>query len=368
MIRLPPNLEISLIITSHPIIRIDDYMSNWIDTLKNVGAELNTDNTELAISNTDDTCIVPLLHQSLLCVDGPDTDKFLQGQLSCDVDSARTLGSSLASHCNIKGHMISLFRLIATETGFLLRMHHELLEQATKTLSKYIIFSKAEISYPGDRLVGIGLTGPKAAELSRLAVEDIPSEDNGITHGDNTLLIRVPGNRFELWLPESVAIELLPTLLEHGKLGSTNDWILSEIRAGIPDLRTQTTEAFIPQMTNLQALDGVSFTKGCYTGQEIVTRLQHRGQLKRPMYHLTANSPQLPEPGSAIHSSTRENVGQVVIAAQSSGDSCEFLAVIIKDVAENDTLHLERSSGPVVGILELPYTLDPNLFVSKKKL
>lgn len=339
-------------------------MSNWTDTLQALGAQLSDDLHTLSTADSGD--IIPLLHLSTLRVDGPDTDKFLQGQLSADMNRARKEGSTLACHCNIKGHMISLFRAIATDGGFLLRMHHELTDDAAKTLGKYIIFSKAQISRP-EALVGIGLIGDNAEALAAKAVSQPPATDNQITREGELTLVRVPGNRFELWLPAADAIALLPQLLENGTLGSSNDWLLSEIRAGIPDLRTNTREAFIPQMTNLQALEGVSFTKGCYTGQEIVTRLQHRGQLKRPMYRLRAQSDTLPEPGSAIHSSDKENAGQVVIAAQ-DGDHVELLAVILKEQADTTTLHLFSCDGPAASVESLPYTLDPKLFEPKNRL
>ncbi|MFC6671636.1 YgfZ/GcvT domain-containing protein [Marinobacterium aestuariivivens] len=149
-------------------------------------------------------------------------------------------------------------------------------------------------------------------------------------------------------------------------MGTTEQWELGEIRAGIPDLRPETVEAFIPQMTNLQALHGVSFTKGCYTGQEIVTRLQHRGQLKRPMYRARVANDSCPQPGTALHSTAKENIGQVVLAAPSGDGEYELLAVIVKDLAETGPVLLGGQSGPALELLDLPYPLDPELFRSKR--
>jgi folate-binding protein YgfZ len=144
-----------------------------------------------------------------------------------------------------------------------------------------------------------------------------------------------------------------------------NDWELLEIDAGIPELAPVTSEAFIPQMTNLQALNGVSFTKGCYTGQEIVTRLQHRGQLKKPMYLAEVHCKDAPSPGDTLASTQKDNVGQVVRAAHIPG-GCRLLAVIAKDQAENQPLHLGNPEGPLLQLLPLPYELDPALFQSKR--
>ena len=342
-------------------------MSNWIDSLQTLGAVVNADNT-VSLTSDRSGSVIPLLHQRVLTVTGPDSEKFLQGQLSCDLAVTRQQGSTMASHCNIKGHMISLFRLITIADGFMLRLHTDLHDQAAQTLGKYIIFSKAEIGKPGDGIVGIGLQGDQAAELAQLAVDSLPESVNGVVQQGDRTLISVPGNRYELWLPEAEAIALLPELLNTGTLGASNDWILNEVRAAIPDLRTATVEAFIPQMTNLQALEGVSFTKGCYTGQEIVTRLQHRGQLKRPMYRLKARCETLPQAGDPIHSDNKEKVGQVVLAARNEADECELLAVVIKDQADNSILHLETQEGPTASIEPLPYELDPKMFEAKTRL
>jgi hypothetical protein len=119
-------------------------------------------------------------------------------------------------------------------------------------------------------------------------------------------------------------------------------------------------------MTNLQALRGVSFTKGCYTGQEIVTRLQHRGQLKRPMYRATVSSDSRPLPGTALHSADKDNIGKVVLAAPAAEGQFELLAVIVKDLAESTPILLGSQSGPALQLLDLPYQLDPELFQSKR--
>lgn len=343
-------------------------MSNWIESLHAQGAVLEADNTISLPSGDTGGSIIPLTHQSILTVTGPDSEKFLQGQLSCDLAVTRAQGSSMGSHCNIKGHMISLFRAITIADGFMLRLHNDIHDIAAQTLGKYIIFSKAEIAKPGDSLVGIGLQGDNAKQLAQIAVAELPSTTNGVSQQGERTLISVPGERFELWLPQDEAIALLPELLAVGQLGATNDWLLSEVRAAIPDLRSTTIEAFIPQMTNLQALDGVSFTKGCYTGQEIVTRLQHRGQLKRPMYRLKASCDELPNAGDTIASDSKENAGQVVLAARNEAGECELLAVVIKDQADNDTLHLHTQDGPVAGVEALPYELDPKMFEAKNRL
>ncbi|MCQ3971415.1 CAF17-like 4Fe-4S cluster assembly/insertion protein YgfZ, partial [Klebsiella pneumoniae] len=109
-----------------------------------------------------------------------------------------------------------------------------------------------------------------------------------------------------------------------------NRWLLDQVRAGIGQVFGSTRELFIPQMINLQALGGVSFKKGCYTGQEIVARMQYLGKLKRRLQRLLIEGRQdeLPAPGVEIFSPVHgSSVGEVVLAA-SDTDRIELLAVL----------------------------------------
>ncbi|MNY52191.1 tRNA-modifying protein YgfZ [compost metagenome] len=121
-----------------------------------------------------------------------------------------------------------------------------------------------------------------------------------------------------------------------------------------------TREQLIPQMINLQAVGGVSFKKGCYTGQEIVARMQYLGKLKRRLYRLAVDGEQLPAPATELFSPERSgSVGEVVLAAQSDS-GFELLAVLIEDAVSDGRIHLGTPQGLPLRLLDLPYTLDSN--------
>lgn len=339
--------------------------SSWLDTLDKLGAELSTEGVIETKPHDKATLVVPLAHQSVFSVIGPQASEFLQGQLSCDMNSVNETGSGLGAHCNVKGSMVALFRLFSVENGFWLRVSHDLADKARTNINKYIIFSKADATDLSNEIVGLGLMGPGATTLIERLFEHAPSEVNGTVRSGNKVASRVPGNRFELWLPVNEAEEILPKLLEGTALGSTNDWQAAEIQAAIPDVTEAISETFIPQMANLQVFEGVSFTKGCYTGQEIVTRLQHRGKLNKPMYLAQLSAEEIPAVGSYIDAENRPKVGQIVNAAK-HGDKVVLLAVITKAVADSETLYLEESPSSTLELLPLPYELDPELFERKR--
>ncbi|WP_162301306.1 YgfZ/GcvT domain-containing protein [Nitrincola tibetensis] len=312
--------------------------------------------------------VTPLLHQTLLSVEGPDAHKFLQGQLSCDLREVDQDGSRLGTHCNIKGHIASLYRVMRSpEQGYWLRVHHTLTDTGFNLLKKYSIFSKVSLQNLSQSHSGLGFSGSLAKDcLQHCLGQPIALEEYHSIRNEHWTLTRIPGNRYELWGTTEILAALLPEILALASPAPTEQWILQDIEQGLPDIRPETQESFIPQMLNLQVFKGISFNKGCYTGQEIVTRLQHRGQLKKPMYRAQVTAKQAPTPGDMINSDSKEGVGQVVISATSNinANQYELLAVINKERAENEQIFL--ATGEPLSLLELPYHLDPRLFESKR--
>ncbi|OZB19779.1 MAG: hypothetical protein B7X58_02120 [Marinobacter sp. 34-60-7] len=132
------------------------------------------------------------------------------------------------------------------------------------------------------------------------------------------------------------------------------DWALSDIAAGVPNLTPDTVEAYVPQMLNLQHLQGVHFKKGCYTGQEVIARMHFLGQLKKSLYRLSFKG-QEPVIGTRVMVGDRA-VGEVVNATMAGPDSGQCLAVLRHDSA-TATLSLENAPDATLTLLPLPYTV-----------
>lgn len=304
----------------------------------------------------DSAFYCPLTHEGILAVRGSDAGKFLQGQLTCNLNYLSQEQSSLGARCMVKGRMQSSFRIVPEGNGLLLAMARGLIDAQLADLKKYAVFSKAALTDESASWVRFGL---EHAEQALLALGlDVPAADGATVREHGLIAIRVSPGRVELWVPaeqaRNVQQELAGTLSE----GSLNDWLLGQIRAGIGQVFEQTRELFIPQMINLQAVGGVSFKKGCYTGQEIVARMQYLGKLKRRQYRLALAVADVPAPGSQIFSPTHGSaVGEVVLAAACE-QGCELLAVISADAVEDNNLHLLSLEGPRLTLLSLPYELD----------
>ncbi|OOV91043.1 CAF17-like 4Fe-4S cluster assembly/insertion protein YgfZ [Pseudomonas sp. MF4836] len=304
----------------------------------------------------DSAFFCTLSHEGILAVRGPDASKFLQGQLTCNLNYLSDTQSSLGARCTQKGRMQSSFRILLQGDGVLLAMAHELLEPQLADLKKYAVFSKAKLSDESAQWVRFGL-GDAGAALLSLGLE-LGEEAGNLVRNNDLIAVRVSPGRAELWAPADQADTLRGQLAAQLPEGKLNQWLLGQVRAGIGQVMPATRELFIPQMLNLQAIGGVSFKKGCYTGQEIVARMQYLGKLKRRLYRLCLPAGDLPEPGTPLFSPPHgSSIGEVVIAARAE-QQIELLAVLQAEAAEGGDIHLGTLEGPGLQLLDLPYQLD----------
>jgi folate-binding protein YgfZ len=297
-----------------------------------------------------------LSHEGILAVRGPDASKFLQGQVTCNLNYLSDSHSSLGARCTPKGRMQSSFRIVSVADGYLLAMASELLEAQLADLKKYAVFSKSKLGDESPDWLRIGLS--RGDDVLHSLGLPLAAEADSVVHHNELLALRLSDGRAELWVPASQAAAMQTQLDSQLPQAPLNDWLLAQVRAGVGQVMGSTRELFIPQMINLQALGGVSFKKGCYTGQEIVARMQYLGKLKRRLYRLTLADPQIPEPGTPLFSPVHNSsVGEVVLAARSA-EAVELLAVLQDDAAQNGHIHLGSAEGSTLSVLDLPYTLD----------
>jgi folate-binding protein YgfZ len=296
-----------------------------------------------------------LTHEGVLAIRGADAGKFLQGQVTCNINYLNAETCSLGARCTSKGRMISSFRIVQVQNGYLLAIAQELVEPQLTDLKKYAVFSKSTLADESDAWVRFGMD---TATLHKALPELVFSEHaNSVSHAEGLLGIHLSEQRAEVWVPTAQAVQVRERLSAVAQEAPLEKWLLTQIRAGVGQIFGPTREMFIPQMINLQAVDGVSFKKGCYTGQEIVARMQYLGRLKRRLYRLAVEA-EPPVPGTELFSPVHNSsVGEVVLAANADGKS-EFLAVLQIDAKEDGRIRLSSSEGPPCELLDLPYVID----------
>jgi hypothetical protein len=305
--------------------------------------------------------VIDLSHLGLIAVGGPEAAQFLQGQLSNDVRELSDNHTQLSSHCSPKGRMIANFRVLRIEESLFLVLPRAQMEPILKRLRMFLLRAKVQIDDVSDALVCFGIAGDCADPALGELFGPLPQQDNAMSRTGAAALIRIPGaaQRFLFIGPAKQAQALWQMAVDEGGAVEVDPdlWALHDIRAGLPTVLPETREAFVPQMANMQLLDGVSFTKGCYTGQEVVARMQYLGKLKRRMYVAEVEADQAPRPGdvlSAPGSSSEQAPGRVVDARASGPNRYELLVVAEIAAAEGDGLRL-GDDGPRLTLQPPPY-------------
>ena len=303
--------------------------------------------------------VADLSHYALLSASGEDTTTFLQGQCTNDLRHVSETHSQLNSICTPKGRMMAIFRVFQRGEAYFLRLPHAVAEPVLKHLQKFVLMSKVTLADASDRLVGLGVSGPGAPERLRTAAGAVPEQVDDVVATGAFTVVRVPGlhPRYEVY-GEPDAMQALWSRLEGCVPVGADAWGLLEIKAGVPTVYAETAEAFVPQMANLHLVNGVNFRKGCYTGQEIVARMQYLGQLKRRMYPAHVETDARPAPGDALFaadSQSGQGAGKVVDARPAPEGGFDLLAVVEIKSTEAGELRLGDPGGPVLQLLEPPY-------------
>ncbi|HSI96041.1 MAG TPA: folate-binding protein YgfZ [Methylophilaceae bacterium] len=304
--------------------------------------------------------ITDLSHLGLLRVGGEDAQTFLQGQVTNDVKLLNGSNSHYAGYCNPKGRLLAILLAFAHQGHFHLQLNGALKEPILKRLKMYVLRSKVVVEDMSDTLIRFGIAGTGAAIALKEHFGSIPEEHHQLVDHETATLLRLPGTamRFEIFTRPEHASDIWAKLCEHCTPVGSNGWEWHEIQAGIPDVTPATQEAFVPQMLNLDVLGGISFKKGCYTGQEIVARTHYLGTVKRRMHlgHVTADT--APQPGDKMFGTgSAEPVGMVVRVAPGPNGGFDLLYEVRLESLEAGPVLCLTADGPAIASLTLPYVL-----------
>ncbi len=301
---------------------------------------------------------------ALIRARGQDTKNFLNGQLSNDVRQLDATHSQLASWCSSKGRMLVIFRLFRRGDDTLLQLPASLLETTLKRLSMFVMRAKVTLENADAELVSFGISGPDAEKLLCDATDFVPKEINDCETRNEITVIRLAGPhpRFEIVAPTDTVTKLWNGLKDKMMPIGPPAWTWLDIMAGIPSVHPETSEAFVPQMANLEIIGGVNFKKGCYPGQEIVARMQYLGKLKQRMYRAHFAGDTAPQPGDAIFAPDfpGQSAGTVVVAQPAPDNGFDLLAVIQISSADAGDIHLGSETGPRLLLQSLPYFFPAN--------
>ena len=314
--------------------------------------------SELAATASNNV-LCDLNHLGLLEIDGADAVSFLQGQVTNDVKLLTGTNAHYSAYCNPKGRMLALFLAFAHYDHLHLQFNRELLEPIMKRLKMYVMRSKVEIKDVSENIIRFGLNGPQALSMLAPLFSAIPSQDYELVSLENGAILKLPSitnyNRYEIFTDAINAPIIWNILKQSCQLVGKPCWDWLEIQVGIPEIVPATQEQFVPQMLNLDILNGINFKKGCYTGQEIIARTHYLGSVKRRTYLVEIACEIAPHAGEKIMDAAQNEIGQIVRVAPNSTGNFDVLAELRIDAVAAGELNCK---GAALNPKNLPYLLD----------
>lgn len=293
-----------------------------------------------------------LAHLGLIRLRGPDAQSFLQGQVSNDTRRLAEGRAVLCAYSSPQGRVLAVLRLFPHSSGVLAVLPRELIAPTLERLRRFVLRAKLQLEDVSEEFAVAG----QHASVGRHppAGLDVPAETDGYLERDGIGVAGVAHDPLRYWVVGPAA-----HLSERGLAGDDlaalqieHDWRLADIRAGLPQVYAATSEVFVAQMLNLDLLDGISFTKGCYTGQEIIARTQHLGRIKRRLHRLA-----LPAGGWTLGQALRLPDGRTGRLTELAriGEQFESLAVLTRpENAETDSAGAATTSAATIAATELP--------------
>jgi len=358
-------------------------MGAGVDDVGNISFADQPNAADSAINGADFyqmPLLVELSKLAVVDVSGADATQFFQDQICNDLTSLNENQAQLNGYCTPKGRLLALFTVYRQNEGYRVLLPSDVAPAFVKRLTmfasmpiedketKRAVFAKVKVTHRADLVcTGLVLDATAASDsLSQLLPDvsaTLPAEPMTLDKGEQYDILRWQNpnseNANNAALHRYVIVGELNSnfaLWQSDKFNHASwpYWRWCDINDGMPSVVALTTEQFIPQMLNMQVIDGVSFKKGCYPGQEIVARMQYLGKLKKHMQRFyIAGAKEVPLPGDTLTTDSNNNAGQVVDAVV-DGNGVSLLAVVNKETAPEDL----RANEASLSLQSLPYSLE----------
>lgn len=295
-----------------------------------------------------DVTAILLPNFGLLRFSGADARQFLHGQLTCDVQALPAGRSTYGGYCSPKGRLLATFLLWHDADAYFMLLPADLTEPIRKRLAMYVLRAKVTVDDMTPALACIGVTGPQAAAQIAALGGSVPAALHALTIHDDVRVIAIPVQRYLVIAPRNRTTAA----------ADVNAWNALDIAAGVPFITPPTQEQFVAQMVNLDLIGGLSYTKGCYPGQEIVARTHYLGRLKQRMFRCRVGAPAAAGDKLYCDALGDQTSGMIVTAATDGNGNSDVLAVLQTAHAGTSPYHLGSLQGPVLEYGKLPYPID----------
>ncbi len=280
-----------------------------------VWQQLLQDKTINPFNPTDSAAFVELSARGLIQVEGPDAEKFLQGQLTCDCSQLVQASALYGAHCNPKGRIIANFIIFFWNNRYYLSLPGTMCDILLTNLKKFAIFSKVDLIDCSEKFLQFGLLAQEAEEQHDSYCIRLPDSTN-------RLLVISPADQLMSWRAQYSNLPLV----------GANIWQMLDVQMHIASITPATSAAFTPQAIDFDKIkQAINFEKGCYIGQEIVARMHYLGKSKDGLAKARALLNNEPELNAAITDEQQKTIGYIVNFALMNTDDYLLLINLRKE-------------------------------------
>ncbi|MBF8269042.1 MAG: GCV T protein [Gammaproteobacteria bacterium] len=295
--------------------------------------------------------IMDLSFLAVITISGKDATAFLNGQFTTDVTQLADGGVQFSAWCNPKGQVIANFILTRIDEDYHLLLPRELQESFLARLRRYVLRAAVTIMGGKDTMprLGVQFSGETAG---------VPFQSEGASRADSLVIVPVPASR-NRWISFGTVADLGKqwlTLAQQATATGSYTWRLCDIQDAIPWITSATAETCLPQMLNLDLLQGLSYKKGCFPGQEIIARLHYRGKYSQRLFIARLDTTVGIAPGTKIFTVDKsQSIGTIITSARHPEQGCSALVILEVNYVNPELLCLENSSARFLQISTPPY-------------
>lgn len=303
---------------------------------------------------------------ALMQFQGPDAVTFLQGQTTNDMMTATSSQARLAGYCTAQGRLLASAVFWQTSTGpdgltnVLALLQKDILATTQQRLSMFVLRAKVKIQ-PLETVAPVGVSVPSdyLPDLEKRLGHGLPAQAWQVVQALTGTWIAAPRENASTlrfwWIAGQDNANAVSALAGAFEASNPDEWQAADVRAGLPWITAATRDLFIPQTLNLDLIEGVSFTKGCYPGQEVVARSHYRGTLKRRMALGWTSAQEVPLASDIVGASDPEHPCGRVVNRSWDGTRQWILFECTFDALASDELQLAGAAGDLIHLLPLPY-------------
>ncbi|WP_218352668.1 tRNA-modifying protein YgfZ [Alteromonas lipotrueiana] len=320
-------------------------------------------NLPARLSELSEDFIIPLSHYGLLTVGGEDRIKYLQGQLTIDINALSETQARHSAHCDFKGKTWSLQIVTRFQDEILLSIEKSALAMTHAQLNKYGVFSKVNIEDASDQYSQVAVGGHKVLNWLKEQGLTPPESSMQAQSFDHGVVIKLDyAQEVFLVIAEQSFCQQLVEFSNTTPITQYSHEVFEalSVQNAVPHVTADHSNEYVPQMMNVQALAGIDFSKGCYMGQEVVARTRYLGRNKRAAFAFKTQTALTVSTDAVIEKQLGENWrrGGAVIRHAVLGNETWLLAVINNDTTSDDVFRLAKTEQPTFSIEPLPYSIE----------